>query len=1014
MLQAKKLQARLLHMRRKGGESTLFEEECSVDFLSSHREYSLMKMGLQDALGKLEKFGSIAHSFKEWGDVAYGALEDLCGVDCVEARVGRDLCENFRKSQRAILQLLEACLESLSDLKRPLRDTVDSEFADVSKAKDSLYEALVAKRGSRARADLSADASRHYDRYASSAAIEEDRAIGTMESALAVASQRIGRSLREVLEREVERATEAAEYVSQANEAAVRQIGNTSDDSDDDSSSSVDDGDAQAMAARPLSPTPAHQGAAADCRRKAVEKYGGVLSFDRLNELCREAGIDDTQRCTTISPNSEGTRNNNITVDDVVALREARPSVPGQFVVTTHKIFFSAYEPVHNSISNNDDDDDDFSGVLAASRQRASFDIPIEALDPDETRAKDEILEIVAKDRSKFALSFHHARSTDRTIAETSAQALEGVRAKLAEAWTTTTTDALVRSSLRRNVVVVPASDYDRLGVTRESFWRQTKANRDYKLCPTYPSILIVPSPVSDAEVDAAASYRSKRRLVALSWRNFRLDTPGEIALLRAAQPLAGVQKSTSADDERLVRCVAVARPLRYEGGAKLRIFDARPYANVAANVLAGKGVEDAKTYAKEDMSVDIVFLGIDNIHVMRAAYTALKRAIEASYASSLVHRRNATTPTMGRTSHYATTAFPSKSMLRRATATTFANNRAGVEEGKKTEVDLDEFHSGTVSNSFDFDEEAARAMLKSVGKKRRRALGVGVKKTWLDHVSCILRGAVEIARCLVDERTSALVHCSDGWDRTSQLTSLAMLLVDEHYRTLRGFATLVEKEWCSFGHMFAKRNGGAAGKKQTSPVFVQWLDAVWQIWRQLPPAFEFDCSLLDVIAERSYCGSHFATFHGNSELERRTALEHAPSVWTDLLDNPIYKNAVYEPRGCGATLHPLATTSKLRIWPAHAKRWTRTTQVESFSGTGSRPFSTDNVLHSLRESRQQSESTKRVPQRQVSPTPSRPATKKNFESNQLCGDNDGDQKSDHAPAPIHQPPPPPPLRKEG
>lgn len=32
------------------------------------------------------------------------------------------------------------------------------------------------------------------------------------------------------------------------------------------------------------------------------------------------------------------------------------------------------------------------------------------------------------------------------------------------------------------------------------------------------------------------------------------------------------------------------------------------------------------------------------------------------------------------------------------------------------------------------------------------------------------------------------VVHCSDGWDRTAQLTSLAMLMLDSHYRTLRGF----------------------------------------------------------------------------------------------------------------------------------------------------------------------------------------------------------------------------------
>ena len=67
--------------------------------------------------------------------------------------------------------------------------------------------------------------------------------------------------------------------------------------------------------------------------------------------------------------------------------------------------------------------------------------------------------------------------------------------------------------------------------------------------------------------------------------------------------------------------------------------------------------------------------------------------------------------------------------------------------------------------------------------------------------------------------------------------------MLDAHYRTRHGFALLVEREFVQFGHRFALRHGLG------QPIFLQFLDAVWQMLRQHPTAFEFNGRYLDALA---------------------------------------------------------------------------------------------------------------------------------------------------------------------
>ena len=157
----------------------------------------------------------------------------------------------------------------------------------------------------------------------------------------------------------------------------------------------------------------------------------------------------------------------------------------------------------------------------------------------------------------------------------------------------------------------------------------------------------------------------------------------------------------------------------------------------------------------------------------------------------------------------------------------------------------------------------------------------------WYDMVSRLLKTASTVTQEIKIGR-SVLVHCSDGWDRTPQVTSLAMLLMDSYYRTREGFAVLIEKEWIAMGHKFHQRMSvGAKDDNDMSPVFIQWLDCVSQIIYQNPSSFAFtDDFLIEIF--NAAISARYGNFLFNCEKERieRNVYKRTTSAWSDLLRN--------------------------------------------------------------------------------------------------------------------------------
>ncbi|KAM0791135.1 hypothetical protein ACM66B_005621 [Microbotryomycetes sp. NB124-2] len=187
----------------------------------------------------------------------------------------------------------------------------------------------------------------------------------------------------------------------------------------------------------------------------------------------------------------------------------------------------------------------------------------------------------------------------------------------------------------------------------------------------------------------------------------------------------------------------------------------------------------------------------------------------------------------------------------------------------------------------------------------------------WLSHLTNILDGTLIIVRTIHLYNSHVLVHCSDGWDRTSQLSALPQICLDPYYRTAEGFAVLIEKDWISYGHRFSDRAGHLCGDrvqfvqergeekqtaqqafiasvtkqfqgsshafKETCPVFQQFLDCVWQLLRQFPNRFEFNEKFLKKLEFETY-NTKYGTFLFNSEKDRRDlrVRERTASVWQE------------------------------------------------------------------------------------------------------------------------------------
>ncbi|XP_048706085.1 myotubularin-related protein 12 isoform X3 [Caretta caretta] len=131
------------------------------------------------------------------------------------------------------------------------------------------------------------------------------------------------------------------------------------------------------------------------------------------------------------------------------------------------------------------------------------------------------------------------------------------------------------------------------------------------------------------------------------------------------------------------------------------------------------------------------------------------------------------------------------------------------------------------------------------------------------------LKKAIEVVEYLEEQNTNVLLVEENASDLCCVISSLVQVMMDSHYRTKFGFQSLIQKEWVMGGHCFLDRcNHLRQNDKEEAPVFLLFLDCVWQLVQQYPPAFEFTETYLTVLSDSLYIPI-FSTFFFNSQHQK-------------------------------------------------------------------------------------------------------------------------------------------------
>ncbi|XP_048526749.1 myotubularin-related protein 13 isoform X3 [Dendroctonus ponderosae] len=465
---------------------------------------------------------------------------------------------------------------------------------------------------------------------------------------------------------------------------------------------------------------------------------------------------------------------------------------------------------------------------------------------------------------------------------------------------TPTLTDA---KTLERMVERSYVRDWKRLGVCNNTSplntkgapdqFRLTSVNSMYSMCRSYPALLVVPSTITDESIRRFCRCSRQGRIPSITWRHPRTKA----LLLRGAghhgksvmgmlkshpTPNASTESTSSNEHEKYFSAIVNATP----------IFSHRP----------GWAMSDSS------LSIDSLLLAADDPLACATLTPEVARRTNAFNKAigtlggfprhsggkgpknfgrwgSLKDRRQSSQASLAQGQQARATMRHSTDLDNNADTVHTFQRAALYILGEKAQMKGIRVESAPKTDFIPVDYYDVRHT-KAAFKKLMRACipssqnqNVEPEHTfhklienseWLQQIQNIMQLAGAVVDLLDLQGSSVAICLEEGWDITPQVSSVAQLCLDPHYRTIEGFRVLVEKEWIGFGHRFSHRSNLNANSQASGfvPTFLQFLDAVHQIQKQYPLAFEFNDFYLRFLAYHSV-SCRFRTFLFDCEAER-------------------------------------------------------------------------------------------------------------------------------------------------